>query len=177
MKITPTKLSGVFLIENTIHKDNRGLFIKNFSKDIFLKHGISIVFEEIYYSVSNKNVIRGMHFQTPPHDHEKLVTVVTGKITDVVLDIRSDSRTYGEYIIVNLDSDKGQSIYIPRGFAHGFLSQSDGTTLLYLVSSVYNMHADEGVRYDSFGFDWNVKSPIISDRDLNLLAFGKKKYF
>ena len=106
-----------------------------------------------------------MHFQLPPHDHEKLVYVPQGAILDVVIDLRKKSHTYGNYISVELSDQNKKSIFIPRGFAHGFKSLLDDTITVYNVTTEYNSTADSGIHYNSFGFDWEVDNPIISRRD------------
>lgn len=158
-------IEGCFLVNNFFAEDIRGSFIKTFHYDNFLLNGLQTSFKESYYSTSYKDVIRGMHFQTPPHEHEKLVYVTNGKILDVILDLRVKSSTYLQYITVEL-VEKSSSIYIPKGCAHGFLTLSEEATVVYNVSTVYNPEFDAGVRWDSFGFDWlDVGLPIISPRD------------
>lgn len=170
MKFIPTKLKGVFIIETPFFNDLRGVFSKTFHKDSFQAEGLCAEFRESYYSSSKRGVIRGMHFQMPPHEHEKLVYVPKGKILDVILDLRN-GETYGEYISLELSGDKGNAIYIPKGLAHGFKSLEEDTITVYNVSTVYNSDADSGVSYDSFGFDWECESPTISDRDRSFLQF------
>ena len=166
MKINATKLDGVFEIENKIFEDQRGLFVKTFHTDCFHKAGLEADFKESYYSVSRKGVLRGMHFQLPPHDHAKLVYVTEGEILDVALDIRKDSKTYGEWYSTILSSNYGKSIYIEKGFAHGFLALSETATVVYNTTTVHAPEFDAGIRWDSFGFDWECKSiSIISNRD------------
>ena len=165
MKINSTKLEGVFIIDNFNATDERGSFIKTFNSNTFKENGLVFEIRESYYSVSNKNVIRGMHFQLPPNDHEKLVYVTKGSIIDVVLDLRKNSKTYKQHISINLSKDNNKSIFIPRGLAHGFKSLECGTITVYNVSSGYNSESDNGVKFDSFGFDWKVNNFIMSVRD------------
>jgi len=167
MKLIETSLDGVYIIENFNAQDIRGEFVKTFNHDDFDKHNLNVDWKESYFSVSQKNVIRGMHFQIPPHDHHKLVYVAKGAILDVVLDIRKDSSTYGKYEVFEINEKNHRSIYIPKGMAHGFLSLEDNTITVYNVSTVYDASSDAGVRYDSFGYHWNnVEHPIVSGRDL-----------
>jgi len=165
MKITTTDIEGVFILESFKAKDNRGVFVKTFSEIEFLENNLSFEIKESYYSISQKNVIRGMHFQLPPHDHDKLVYVSKGEIIDVVVDLREKSKTFKKVISVNLSSANGLCIYIPKGCAHGFKSLEDETITVYNVSTCYNPKFDDGVRYDSFGFNWRTKDPIMSKRD------------
>jgi dTDP-4-dehydrorhamnose 3,5-epimerase len=165
-------LPGVRVIENFLNTDKRGHFVKTFHASKFRDLGFTDLIRESYYSESNKDVIRGMHFQKPPFDHEKLIYVTKGKILDVILDLRTNLNTYGQYITVEL-GEFGSSIYIPKGLAHGFLVLSDTATVIYNVTTEYNKNADTGIRWDSFGFEWPVKKPIISDRDLEFDEFEK----
>lgn len=180
MEILKTKLEGVYIIKNKIFQDERGKFIKTYHEEEFKKLGLCTDFKESYFSVSNKNVIRGMHFQLPPMDHEKLVYVAKGKVKDIIVDLRSNSKTKGEYIEVELSEENGYSIYIPKGLAHGFKSLEDNTTMIYNVATVYSQECDSGIKYDSFGYDWNIENPILSNRDKNfesLEEFLKKGVF
>ena len=172
MEFKKLSISGVFEVQNFIARDNRGVFVKTFHENEFNKIGFEGKFSESYYSQSFKSVIRGMHFQTPPQDHEKLVYVVEGKILDVILDLRTGSSTYGKCISVELDAF-GNSVFIPKGCAHGFLTLSDTATVVYNVTTVYDNKHDSGVAWDSFGFDWGTDHPIISDRDQSFVSLNK----
>ena len=108
-----------------------------------------------------------MHFQCPPHDHVKLVYVTSGEIMDVAVDIRQQSPTFGNWYSTVLSSKNARSLYMGKGFAHGFLALSDLAIVVYLTSSVHSPESDSGIRWDSFGFEWGVEKPIISDRDAN----------
>ena len=166
MKIIETEISGLKILEPKIFKDTRGKFIKTFTDDFFKENGLDISIKEAYYSISNKNVIRGMHFQTPPYDHIKLVYVPYGSILDVLLDIRQGSSTYGKYFSTELSADNGKILIIPKGLAHGFKSLKDNTNVTYMQTTIYTPNNDRGIRYDSFGFDWKCKNPEYSDRDI-----------
>jgi dTDP-4-dehydrorhamnose 3,5-epimerase len=165
MNIINTSLDGVYLIEPDIFEDQRGFFIKTFHAEIFKEKKLSCDFQESFYSISKKNVLRGMHFQVPPYEHAKLVYVTSGGILDVVLDIRKKSATYGKFIAVNLSAKNRKYIYIPKGCAHGFLSLEDGSIVIYLQTTVYSQKHDTGIRWDSFGMDWGINNPIVSERD------------
>jgi dTDP-4-dehydrorhamnose 3,5-epimerase len=166
MKINSTPFEGLFILETINFQDNRGSFQKLFNYDFFKEHGLDTDFKEFYYSVSQKNVIRGMHFQLPPYDCAKLAYVSIGKIRDVVVDIRKKSNTYGQCFSMELDDAKAQYLYIPKGFAHGFLSLKDGSIVNYAQTSCYSQEHDCGIFYDSIGFDWGVAYPVVSERDL-----------
>lgn len=160
-----TEFEGLKIIETNNFQDERGLFHKYFSKDDFAALGLDTDFKESYYSINKKNVIRGMHFQIPPADHTKLVYVTSGKIIDVCLDIRKNSKNYGKCFSVELSGDAAKCIYIPKGFAHGFVSMEDNTCVHYMQTSCYNKECDKGIYYDSFGYDWKICNPIVSGRD------------
>ncbi|MFN8575925.1 MAG: dTDP-4-dehydrorhamnose 3,5-epimerase [Candidatus Sericytochromatia bacterium] len=171
MEFVETELSGLFILKPKIFNDNRGSFIKTFNSDIFEQNNLIYDFKECYYSTSQKDVIRGMHFQNPPKDHIKLVYVPYGRIIDVILDIRKNSKTYGKFISLNLSSENGFSVYIPSGFAHGFISLEDGTIVTYMQTSTHSPAHDNGIKYDSFGMNWNLDLPILSNRDLSFIDF------
>jgi dTDP-4-dehydrorhamnose 3,5-epimerase len=174
MEIIDTELKGVYIIKNPVFADARGTFIKTYNEDLFNKFGICTDFKESFYTISKKDVIRGMHFQTPPYDHDKLVYVPKGKILDVILDLRQNSSTYKKFISVELSDSNGYSLYIPKGLAHGFKSLMEDTIAVYQVSTVHNASCDSGIRWDSFGMDWAVVNPIISNRDM---SFDKLENF
>lgn len=155
----------MFEIENNIFDDYRGRFVKTFHADIFTENGLATDFKESFYSVSKKNVLRGMHYQLPPCDHSKLVYVIHGKILDVVVDVREDSETFGEYYSAELSCLNAKSLYIGKGFAHGFLTISESAVVVYMTTTVHNPELDTGVRWDGFGYKWPVSRPIISSRD------------
>jgi dTDP-4-dehydrorhamnose 3,5-epimerase len=173
MLLNKTTLEGVYTVDHAISYDHRGFFSKNFQESIFIENKLKCDFVEGYYTNSKKNVIRGMHFQSPPHDHEKLITVISGIIIDVVLDIRKSSKTFGTYFAVELSGEERKSLYISKGLAHGFGVLSDTAVIQYLVTSEYNAPNDNGVLFNSFGFSWPITNPIISNRDLAFPALEK----
>jgi dTDP-4-dehydrorhamnose 3,5-epimerase len=169
-----TALSGVMKIVTKHLADSRGFFAKTVHADQFRALGLRSDFNEEYHSISKKNVLRGMHFQTPPHDHAKYVTCLRGEILDVVVDIRMGSSTFGKVASFELSETDATSIYIPPGFAHGFLAKSEDATVLYRVTSVYAPANDTGILWSSLDFKWPVASPTVSDRDA---AFASLKDF
>jgi dTDP-4-dehydrorhamnose 3,5-epimerase len=175
MKIIDTYIKGLKVIELNQYSDIRGGFIKVFNHDFFIKNELETNMKESYFSASRKNVIRGMHFQSPPYEHTKLVYVNQGSILDVVLDIRLNSDTYGIFFNLQLTSKEPKLIYIPIGCAHGFLSLEEETIVTYLQSSVYSEINDNGIKYNSFGMDWGLENPIISERDNNFIGLGNFK--
>lgn len=171
MKIIDTEISGLKVIKPNKFEDTRGKFIKTFNEDFFKENGLNVEIKETYYSISHKNVIRGMHFQTPPFDHIKLVYVPSGRIIDVVLDIRKKSSTFGKYFNIELSSENGNILVIPEGLAHGFKSLEDNTNVTYMQTTCYAPNNDGGIKFDSFGFDWQIDDPKLSDRDLSFKSF------
>lgn len=172
MKKRQGDIRDVIFIETNSFCDNRGIFVKTYHQEMFFEMGIRTSFKEEYFSISKKNVIRGMHFQIPPYDQGKIVYCVRGRVLDVVLDLRKDSLTFGKYVTIELSVGSG-IVYIPRGFAHGFLSLEDDSTLCYKVETVYNKDNDSGVLWNSFGFTWPVTSPILSSRDESFVPFNE----
>lgn len=167
MKHFESILNGAFVIDLPAFYDDRGSFVKTFQETTLAEHGINFELKESYYSLSKKDVIRGMHFQTPPHQHAKIVFCPQGAILDVIVDLRKNSATYGQYYTQELSAENHKAYYIPEGFAHGFKSLTDDAITYYLVSSEYSKEHDTGILYNSFGFDWGVENPIISERDLS----------
>ena len=173
MKLSQSKLKGCYLLKSDIYRDERGCFNKIYHQDIFKRKGVDIDVKEQFYTVSNKDVLRGMHFQLPPYNHEKLVSCLSGSILDVVLDLRKSSDTYGKYDVFELNGNDGNSIYIPSGMAHGFLSLEDNSGVLYSTSTVHNIEVDSGIQWDSFDFNWKCEEPIISKRDQEHIALNQ----
>lgn len=174
MRVDNTEIEGVKVIHQFRHDDERGAFVKPFHRADFLENGIDFELKESFYSTSMKGVVRGMHFHSPPKQHAKIVFCTAGCILDVALDLRKESATYGKYVTQELCFENNQALYIPEGFAHGFVGLTKQSTAFYFVSGEYNQEADGGVRYNSFGMDWGVESPILSPRDL---AFEKLEDF
>lgn len=168
-------LEGAFLITMPRFADERGVFIKTFNDDTFWQAAdIGFELKESYFSTSKKDVIRGMHFQLPPYQHSKVVYCPQGAILDVIVDLRKESATYGQFYAHELSENNHLAYFIPEGFAHGFKALTEGAMTYYLVSSGYHKDSDTGILYNSFGFDWGVANPIISERDL---SFNKLEDF
>ena len=171
MKIYNTAIKGAKLIDYDINHDTRGYTLKPFSLNQIKEAGLKFEVKEIFYSASNKDVIRGMHFQLPPHAQAKIVHLIKGRIVDVLLDLRTDSPTYGKYVSIELEEGDGKVVYIPKGLAHGFASLVSGSTVLYLFDGPHSPEFESGIRYDSFGCAWKIDKPILSQRDLSFPEF------
>jgi len=165
MEIIPTEFSGLFLVRPRIFQDDRGAFVKTFHGPTFLAAGLKFEPQEEFFSTSHRNVVRGMHFQLPPHTQARLVYCVTGRILDVVVDLRKQSPTFGRVFSRELNAVSREMIFIPEGFGHGFLSLEDGAVTCYVAGRPHSPPHDTGVRWDSIGFSWPVKDPVISERD------------
>jgi dTDP-4-dehydrorhamnose 3,5-epimerase len=168
-------LNGAKLITLPTSTDVRGTFVKTFHATTLLRAGCSFELKESYFSISYQDVIRGMHFQLPPHQHSKVVFCPQGAILDVIVDLRAQSPTYGQHYATELSADNQKAYYIPEGFAHGFKSLCADAMTYYLVSSEYNKEHDTGILYNSIGFDWQVEQPIISARDLSFAPLSAFK--
>lgn len=171
MNVIETGFKGLRIIEPFCAVDERGVFVKNFSTAGYREIDESFTVQESYYSFSEKNVIRGMHFQLPPDDHAKIVYCSKGAIDDVVIDLRKISSTYGKVFSISLSADNQRQIYIPKGFAHGFKAVNE-SIVHYLVSSEYQGKSDTGILWDSIPYDWKVINPVISTRDLTFKEFS-----
>ncbi len=168
---------GVKLLKNPFFNDSRGTFCKTFNDQDFLNKGLFFKPKENFYSISNKFVLRGMHFQIANSAQEKLVTCIKGNILDVVVDIRRKSKFFKNVYSFELDEKSGFSVFIPKGFAHGFISLCDDSIANYLVSTVHKPINDKGIKWDSIDFDWPCKNPIVSDRDESHPKISEIYYF
>lgn len=171
-------LPGAWLVQLKRFEDARGSFVKTYSRTFFdaalkveASHLAAFDFREEFYSMSVKNVIRGMHFQLPPHDHVKLVYCSMGAVEDVLLDLRRGP-DYGRSVSVQLSGDTPQLLVIPKGIAHGFVSLTDQSMMVYKTSTEHAPSHDAGIRFDSFGHSWPTATPILSARDRAHPAFA-----
>lgn len=171
MQIVPTRFNDLFIIHQFKTNDERGAFVKSFHDQLFRKNNIRFSLKESFYSLSNKNVLRGMHFQTPPYQHKKIVYCAQGALLDVVVDLRKSEPTFGDFFFYELSAENANSLFIGEGFAHGFLALEDNTIMVYNTDCEYEPKHDTGILYNSFGFEWPIKNPLISPRDLSFSSF------
>lgn len=159
-----TAIPGCLILPLFHHTDDRGEFVKVYqaSKGVDGERG---EIAELFWSRSACGVVRGLHFQVPPHAHRKLVTVVAGAAIDVVVDLRVGSPTYGKHVTVSLDAATPVAVQVPIGCAHGFQSTADDTVILYATSTEHAPNADRGIRWDSIGVEWPIPRVLLSDRD------------
>jgi dTDP-4-dehydrorhamnose 3,5-epimerase len=164
----------VLLIDPQVHGDHRGIFLELYKRSEFEANGIRHAFPQANLSRSVRNVLRGLHYQCPPKAQAKAVTVVSGEIFDVAVDIRLGSPTYGEWIGVRLSDEDPQMLYIPEGFAHGFCVVSDEATVLYEVSVEYAPECEGGIAWNDpeVGIHWPVETPILSNKDAGFLPLS-----
>jgi dTDP-4-dehydrorhamnose 3,5-epimerase len=172
VKIHSELLPGVFVLAPRVFVDDRGTFVKTYHKPEFSDLGVDYEVNEEFYSTSRKDVLRGMHFQTPPDDAVKLVYCISGSVLDVIVDLRRSSPTFGSHRSVELSDRNHLILMIPSGFAHGFLALEDHTVMVYKASFVYAPARDTGVHWASFGFKWPVENPITSERDERLVQLA-----
>ena len=167
MKIIPTPLNGLMVIQPKVFEDPRGYFFESYNKELFHAHGLDTEFMQDNQSLSQKNVLRGLHFQNPPHAQAKLVRVVTGSVLDVAVDIRKNSPTYGNYFSETLSEKNKMMMFIPEGFAHGFLVLEDDTIFSYKCSTLYNKESEEALLWNDpdLAIHWGIKNPVLSEKD------------
>lgn len=180
MNFIPTKLEGCFVIEPKIFNDERGYFLESYNENTF-QNGIDqqVHFVQDNQSFSKKGVLRGLHYQTGEHAQAKLVRVLQGEVLDVAVDIRPNSKTYGEHVSVLLSAEKQNQFFIPRGFAHGFLVLSQTATFFYKCDNFYNKESEGGIIYNdnSLKIDWQISlnELIISEKDTTLPTIENAK--
>jgi dTDP-4-dehydrorhamnose 3,5-epimerase len=165
MKLIDEPLPGAKVLQPSTAEDERGLFVKTFHEKQLTSHGISLQVQEEFFTISHRGVLRGMHFQIPPHAHRKLIYCVRGQVLDVLLDLRRDSITFGRSVGLSLSAKNRHIIYVPAGIAHGFLSMEDNSSLIYKTDAVHAPESDLGIHWDSFGFVWPIPPSIVSPRD------------
>ncbi len=169
MNIINLEIDGCFLITPKEFCDARGSFVKIFNADEYLEQEITLNMKEEFFSFSKENVLRGLHFQTPPYDHNKLVYCPMGRVLDFFCDLRKSSSTYGRCFSIELSEINNRALYLPKGIAHGFLSLQDNSLMIYKTDSVYNPDYDMGILWSSIDLDIGISSDdiIISERDMS----------
>ncbi len=174
MNVTQTALPGVLLLEPRRFGDARGFFSESWNRKTLAQHGVSTDFVQDNHSMSDTvGTLRGLHFQAPPTAQAKLVRCGRGRFLDVAVDIRKGSPTYGNWVSYELSFDNGLQLYIPAGFAHGFLTREPMTEIIYKCSDYYDPATDGGVAWDSCGIDWGFEgAPVLSDKDSALPALA-----
>lgn len=176
MKFNETSLQGAYIIEREPYQDFRGSFARTFCTEEFRKCGLKSPMVQSNLSVTlKKNTIRGMHYQVNGAEEDKLVLCLRGAILDVILDTRNNSETFGQHIKIELTESNNRMLYVPKGFAHGYLTLKDDCHVFYQVSNFYNAAQELGIRWNDpfFKVDWPIVSPIVSEKDSRYRDFEK----
>ena len=178
MIFTETKLKGAFLIDIERITDDRGFFGRSWDKEIMEQHGMNIKVVQSNISFNHsKGTLRGMHFQKHPYEETKLVRCTKGAVYDVIIDLRTDSKTYKQWIGAELTGENHRMIYVPEGFAHGYLTLEDNCEVNYLVTQFYTPGSEGGIRWNDpeFDIEWPSEVKILSEKDKNLTDFDESK--
>lgn len=180
MQIEKTNIEGCFIIKPRIFKDERGSFFESFNQKTFEKvTGLNVEFVQDNQSISKRGVLRGLHFQTGQYAQAKLVRVTKGEVLDVAVDLRPSSKTFGKHVSVILSQENNQQLFVPRGFAHGFVVLSEETIFNYKCDNYYHKDAESGIRYDDpdLNIDWHLdkKEVQLSKKDI-ILPFFKEVF-
>ena len=173
MKITKAKIPDLLIIEPEVFYDQRGYFYESYNKKKFILADIDCEFMQDNQSMSEKNVLRGLHFQKPPFAQSKLVRVIKGSVLDIAVDIRKKSFFYGKYVSIVLSEHNKLMFWIPQGFAHGFLSLEDDTIFSYKCTQIYNKKSEHTILWNDtdLNIDWGVNNPIVSEKDKKATYF------
>jgi dTDP-4-dehydrorhamnose 3,5-epimerase len=173
MKVTGFDVAGPLLIEPAVFGDHRGYFFESYNKEQFSKHGIPNEFVQDNQSLSSKGVLRGLHFQNPPFEQGKLIRVIKGAVMDVIVDIRKQSPTFGKSLTMEITEKDHKMLWIPPGFAHGFVTLEDDTIFLYKCTNVYNKQSEGGILWKDpeLLINWGIQEPKVSQKDLELPLF------
>jgi dTDP-4-dehydrorhamnose 3,5-epimerase len=167
MVVSQTGFNGLLLLQPKVLGDSRGYFMESYNRQTFLNAGIDINFVQDNQSRSSNGVIRGLHFQRPPYAQTKLVRVLSGAVLDIVVDLREKEPTYGSTYTVELSDENKMQLLVPKGFAHGFMVQSESAEVFYKCDEFYHPEADGGIHYTSANVVWPAKF-LVSPKDLNL---------
>jgi len=178
MIFKPLPLEGAYLIQLEKISDERGFFARSFCKEEFKKEGLETDWVQSNNSFSRlKGTLRGLHFQRPPQSEVKLVHCIKGSIWDVIVDIRKGSKTYGDWVGAELNEENRDMMYVPKGFAHGFISLSEDSEILYTVSARYHPELEGTLRWDDpfHGIEWPIQPLILSEKDLKATDWNESK--
>jgi dTDP-4-dehydrorhamnose 3,5-epimerase len=173
MKVQQTGFEGLYTIQPSVFEDKRGFFFESWNKQKFRDQGLDSDFVQDNQSMSAANVLRGLHFQLPPWEQGKLVQVIQGSALDVVVDLRKDQPTFGKNYKLVLSSREKNMLWIPPGFAHGFLTLEDNTLFFYKCTQLYNKESERAIAWNDplLNIDWGKENPIVSDKDKAAMNF------
>jgi len=168
------ELEGIIIFETEVFRDDRGYFMEFYNEKRF-NHNVleNFSFKQDNISCSKKNVLRGLHFQAPPYEQGKLIQVLNGKVIDVVVDLRMNSKTFGKHMKIELSSDNCKQLWIPPGFAHGFLTLEDDTLFSYKCTNHYSKNHEMNLLWndENLNIEWGIENPIISEKDKKATKF------
>ncbi len=167
MQLIETKIKDLIIIQPNVFEDSRGYFFESYNKEQFAKLGVNATFVQDNQSLSNKDVLRGLHFQAAPFAQGKLVRVIQGAVLDVAVDIKKNSPTYGDHVTVELNETNKTMFYIPPGFAHGFVTLQNNTIFTYKCTNVYHKEVEGCLLWNDpkLNINWNCSNPLVSDKD------------
>ncbi len=176
MQIISTNFEGLFIIQPKCFQDERGYFFESYNENDFKKNGLDVKFVQDNQSLSHKGVLRGLHFQNPPYAQGKLVRVIKGAVLDVVVDIRKKSKTFGKHFSLELNEQNKTMLYIPEGFAHGFLTLEDNTIFFYKCTNFYNKASENCILWNDkyLNINWGISNPLISEKDSLAKPFSEQ---
>jgi len=174
MEIIKSQIEGLLILKPKVFMDDRGYFFESYRFDLFNNLGIAADFVQDNESKSQKGVLRGLHFQNPPHAQGKLVRVVKGAVLDVAVDIRRGSDTYGQHMTIELSEENKTMLWIPEGFAHGFLTLMDNTIFQYKCTAYYNKESEGSIFWNDrdLNINWQISSPTVSEKDMQAPHFN-----
>lgn len=175
MQLLPTPIPDLFLVQPKVFEDTRGYFYESYNKSVFAEHGIHVDFVQDNQSLSHRGVLRGLHLQNPPYAQGKLVRVIQGAVLDVAVDIRKNSPTYGHWFSYELTGQNKMMLWIPEGFAHGFLTLEDHTIFSYKCTNYYNKASEDCILWNDpdLGIKWGITVPLLSGKDKEGKAFSQ----
>lgn len=176
MEFIKTNIEGLLIIEPKVFGDHRGYFYESYNRDAFLGADLDLDFIQDNQSLSNKGILRGLHFQKPPHAQGKLVRVIQGSVIDVAVDIRKGSPTYGQHLKVELSAENKRLFWIPPGFAHGFYTLEDQTVFCYKCTELYHPESEGGLAWNdpNLKINWGVSElPLLSEKDKHYIPFAE----
>ena len=177
LEITTTHIAGLLIIKPALFYDSRGYFFEPYNKQRYIEAGITAEFVQDNQSLSQLGALRGLHFQAPPFEQGKLVSVTKGAVLDVVVDIRKKSPTYGKNFIIELNEENHLQLWVPPGFAHGFATLQNNTIFNYKCTNLYNKASEGGLLWNDgeLNINWGINAPIVSDKDQLLPKTSYKK--
>lgn len=173
MKVLETGFKGLFALEPDVFEDERGYFFESWNRSKFKEYGLDEDFLQDNQSMSAAHVLRGLHFQLPPWQQGKLVRVISGSVIDVAVDLRKSEPTYGKHFKYHISASKKNMLWLPPGFAHGFLTLEENTIFFYKCTQVYNKQSETSISWcdPDLGIDWGLSNPMVSEKDKNAPSF------